>query len=286
MDDLKSLLYLLDGAMGSELERQGFDCRAPLWSARVLIEAPEAVRKLHVANLRAGADIITTATFRTSRYALAEAGLATRAEALTALAAQLAREAIREVGQESARTMRVAGSMAPLEDCYHPERRPADEILLREHGQHARSLKDAGVDLILVETQGSAREAQLATEMALNTGLEVWTSFLPRSGAELWNGDALDEAALAVFALGAHAILVNCCPPQIALDALHTLKESIPDQDLPLGAYPNLLSEAQFSPADFAAWGREAWKAGARIIGGCCGCGAGHIAELAREFLS
>ena len=60
-------LILLDSAMGTELQAKEADISSPLWSARALADNPDTVRQIHIDNIDAGADIITTNTFRTQR---------------------------------------------------------------------------------------------------------------------------------------------------------------------------------------------------------------------------
>ncbi|MFL5805511.1 MAG: homocysteine S-methyltransferase family protein, partial [Roseiflexaceae bacterium] len=55
---------VLDGALATELERRGCDLRDPLWSARVLIEAPDLIRQVHDAYFAAGADVAITASYQ------------------------------------------------------------------------------------------------------------------------------------------------------------------------------------------------------------------------------
>ena len=301
---------ILDGAFGTELERRGFQARLPLWSALALIEAPELVHTIHREYIASGAQVITADTFRTTRYTLAKVGMADQAPELARMAIELARNAlppsnfphaVREgfdrpqpfahfVG-ETGRGVMVAASVAPLEDCYRPDLRPPGEVLFREHAHTARTLRDAGAGLLLVETQNTAREAQIATEMALNMGLPVWTSLMPRSPAELWNGDSLADAALVAYALGAEAVLVNCCPPDLAEAAFQTLKQTLPG-DILIGAYPNFRSpegepwnfSAPLTPEEFARWGQHMADLGADILGGCCGTTPAHIAALAEKL--
>jgi S-methylmethionine-dependent homocysteine/selenocysteine methylase len=291
---------ILDGAFGTELERRGFVARLPLWSALALIEAPELVHTIHSDYIASGAQVITAATFRATRYTLAKVCMADRAEELNRKAIELARE-VAEFAEGSSfqrfsvsdfqHLPLVAGSIAPLEDCYRPELRPPEEILFREHAHTARMLRDAGADLMLVETQNTAREAQIATEMALNMGLPVWTSLMPRSATELWNGDSLADAALVAYALGAEAVLVNCCPPGLAEAAFQTLKQVLPE-DIMIGAYPNFRSpegkpwnfSAPLTPEEFARWGEHMAQSGADILGGCCGTTPAHIAALSKTL--
>ncbi len=84
---------LLDGAMGTELERRGAPCELPLWSARALLENPELVSRIHSDYIAAGAELLTANTFRTQRRTLAQAGLSDRARELTHKAVRLARAA-------------------------------------------------------------------------------------------------------------------------------------------------------------------------------------------------
>lgn len=84
---------ILDGALGTLLEERGVPSGLPLWSANALIAEPAAVSTLHEDYIRAGADIITTATFRTTRRMFQRAGLPDRSAELTELAVRLAKEA-------------------------------------------------------------------------------------------------------------------------------------------------------------------------------------------------
>ena len=85
-------VVLLDGAMGTELFRRGVSTRLPIWSAQALIENPQMVRQIHEDYIHAGAEIITTNTFRTTTRALNKKGLGSRAKELTELAVSLAKQ--------------------------------------------------------------------------------------------------------------------------------------------------------------------------------------------------
>ncbi|MCB9357527.1 MAG: homocysteine S-methyltransferase family protein [Calditrichaeota bacterium] len=299
---------LLDGALGTELEAHGVSCKLPLWTTEALLNAPEQIVAIHRAYVEAGAHVLTAGTFRTSRYTLSKANMGDRAAELTKLAVELAREAARipagsgdparentfpispvNGGESEARASAqqgpastlVAGSIAPLEDCFHPELAPGDLVLRAEHRHNAQTLAEAGVDIILVETQNSIREAQIATHYARATGIPVWTSFIMKSDTELLNGDSLREAARTVVKFGAAAVLINCTPLPIAAQAMMNLSMHVP-QGIAIGVYPNALDQS-ISPADFADWGARV-KAIADIIGGCCGIGPEHIHALHKSI--
>ena len=183
---------------------------------------------------------------------------------------------------------RIAGSLAPLEDCYRPDLVPADDILHREHSAQAGLLAYAGVDIILVETQNNVREACIAAETALSQERPVWVSLILRDSQTLSSGEPLREAVHSIAELKPEAILVNCCPPQIAEEAVQVIREV---WDGMCGAYPNFgipedETDSQFSdslsPAKFAQWGTKMLAGGAEIIGGCCGTRPEHVAALSQ----
>jgi homocysteine S-methyltransferase len=85
---------LLDGALATELEARGCDLADPLWSARVLLEAPQLIRQLHLDYLLAGADIITTSSYQATFEGFARRGLsAVQAVGLMQLSVDLALQA-------------------------------------------------------------------------------------------------------------------------------------------------------------------------------------------------
>lgn len=278
---------LLDAAMGSDLNRRGLPTRLPLWSALGLLERPELVRQIHVDNLKAGADIITTNTFRTTARTLAKAGIdPARASELDALAVRLADEARVETGRFDAL---IAGSIAPLEDCYAPTFDVPDERALAEHRAQARNLTAAGVDLLMVETMPTSTEAAIALRAAQESGLPATVGFVcgipePGGPVKLLSGETLAEAVERVQPLGPAAIFANCAPAAVITAVLRELRALT---DLPSGGYANaghVDDEVGWSPAGGMSgeqYARHvtAWLAlGARIVGGCCGTHPVHTA--------
>ena len=224
---------LLDGALGTELTRRGCDTRLPLCSARALMDAPEVVRRIHADYAEAGAEVLTANTFRTNTRALARAGLPDQVAALTRVAVGLARAG-------AAGRARVAGSIAPVEDCYSPELVPDDASLAREHGELANALAGAGCDLILVETMNTVREAAIAAAAAARTGLPLWVSWTLGPDDRLLSGETLAEAVRAIRPLGPEAVLVNCIPVAQVSSALRALRAAVGDDVIRIGAYANV----------------------------------------------
>lgn len=285
-------MILLDGAMGTELTRRGVDTTLPLWSAIALDAAPHVVEQIHRDYLDAGAHVLTANTFRTNVRALAKAGIAHRARELTFRAVELAYRAARSKGSGAPASadarVRIAGSVAPVEDCYSPDLVPSDAELAEEHAVLARNLADAGVDLILIETQNTIREAVAAARAAHATGKPIWVSFTLDDENRLLSGEPLRDAVRAVLPFRPQAVLVNCIPVKQVASALALLR-SITPSPIAVGAYGNVghvdetvgwtLTHA-VSPLAYAEAARE-WRAiGATIIGGCCGTTPEHIAAL------
>lgn len=267
-------LTLLDGPLGTELERRGVDTGLPLWSARALLEAPDVVSAIHRDYAAAGATVHTANTFRTRRRTVGD-----RWEELTRLAVRLAREAVPE-------GHRVAGSLAPIADCYRPDLSPADPR--PEHAEMAGVLADAGCDLILCETFPHVGEALVAVEEAVGTGVETWVSFTAGPSAGLLTPEAIGRAACEAVGRGARAVLVNCVPAARTLEFLRPLD----GVGVPFGAYANAGSPDErigwLSPGEddeaaerYARIARTWIDAGATLVGTCCGTGPRHIAALA-----
>ncbi len=268
-------ITLLDGPLGTELGLRGIPLPAPLWSAWALIHAPEAVAGIHRDYAAAGATVHTSNTFRTRRRTLPETWAAQTEQAIA-----LARDA---VGPGH----RVAGSLAPLEDCYRPDLSPTEPR--PEHREMARCLARAGADLLLCETFPHAGEGWIAVEEAVATGLPTWASFTAGPGGDLLTPAELAAAARGAVDRGAEAVLVNCVPAS----STHLWLAPLSELGVPFGAYANAghqdealgwhadpLDSAE-RYADLAA----TWLAlGATILGSCCGTGPAHIAELARRY--
>lgn len=273
---------LLDGATGTELERRGVFTALPLWSASALRAAPARVREIHADYARAGAEILVANTFRTNPRTLAAGGLASKLAPLTRRAIKLARN----VATNAPHPVWVAASVAPVEDCYHPERTPDEPTLEREHGLLADTLADAHPDLLWIETMNTVREAATAARCARKTGLPLAVSFVLRENGSLLSGEPLRAAVDAVLPYQPLAIGLNCMPPrgiEVGLGSLRTLT------DLPLIAYAHInnpqplpgWSYAQSLDPNAYACEVDRWLAcGARLIGGCCGTSPAHIAAI------
>jgi homocysteine S-methyltransferase len=242
---------------------------------------PAAILEIHREYIAAGAAIITTNTFRTTARTFRHARLPDRSGELTALAVRLAEEAAAAFPD---REVLIAGSVAPLEDCYRPDLTPSDGELAEEHAELAFRLAGAGADILLVETMNTTREAAAAAAAAKATGLEFIVSFLCRNDGSLFSGESLLDAVRAIVPFGPAALSVNCVSPRF-LDAPMAVLRSA--TDLPLGIYGNVGTPGEteefvcdVGPEEYARFGRRWAEMGASIIGGCCGTSPEYIRML------
>jgi S-methylmethionine-dependent homocysteine/selenocysteine methylase len=268
------MITLLDGPLGSELLARGVPTPLPGWSAHALQTHPHKVAEIHRAYAAAGSTIHTTNTFRTRPATL---GAAWRE--LAHQAVQIARDAVPA-------THRIAGSIAPIADCYRPDLSPPDARV--QHRALARVLADSGVDLLLCETFPHVGESVGAVEECIATGVETWVSFTAGPSADLLTPEALGAGARLAVEAGASTVLVNCVPASLTLAYVDALR----DIGVPFGAYANAgqahegvgWTAGPPGPSRYAAFARRWIRAGAVVIGGCCGTGPDHIAALRAEI--
>ena len=284
---LKPSVILLDGATGSELEARGVSTALPLWSTIALLsnQGKKTLRKIHTEYIQAGAEIITANTFRTNYRALEKESMGSRAKELTRAAVDEVRFAYEESKING--PIFIAGSVAPAEDCYSPELVPPDEELLDDHRRHIDDLYASKVDIILIETMNTIREAAVALAYAKQTDLPVLVSFICKDPEHLLSGESLEKAVEKCETLKPDAIMINCVDVNLMeknLEALHSLTK------LRIGAYANVLkqghsAEFDITPEDHAKRVSE-WveRFKLNIVGGCCGTTPNHIRKL-RELL-
>ncbi len=282
--------WVVDGGLATELERRGADLRDPLWSAKLLIEAPERIREVHRAYFEAGADVATTASYQASFEGFAQRGIAAReAEDLLRLSVQLACDARNEFEKSHGLTR---GSITPIVaasiGCYGASLADGSEYrgnygvsrarLIEFHAARLEVLAGSGADVLACETIPSRLEAQVLAELLSRHGDKpAWMSFCCRDDEHIAEGAPLSECvAIAQSAPNVFAVGVNCTAPRHVQPLLEHAARAC---DLPLVAYPNsgeqwdavsrTWSETEASD-DIPTLARSWHAAGARLIGGCC----------------
>lgn len=271
---------LLDGGLATTLEARGADLSGRLWSARVLRERPDLVRDVHADFLRAGADVVITASYQASFAGFAAAGIAPdETVELLRRSVALGRDAAVLAARPDAL---VAASVGPYgayladgSEYRGDDDRSADE-LKRFHRGRLEVLSSAGPDLIAIETLPSARELAALLELLDEvSGPPAWVTFACRDGERIGDGTSFVEAAtLAAAHRRVIGVGVNCTPPQHVSPLLRSLQPR--PVDVHLVVYPNV---GDAWDAQQRRWVRSRrfvspvrWRElGADVIGGCCG---------------
>ena len=285
---------ILDGSMGGELIARGHTPRAGLWSAKALLDVPEAVSQVHVDYIAAGASVITTNSYSTIPSYLTKAGMSESYLELTEVAAKLARE----TADSASSSVRVAGCLPPLDESYRHDLVPEDSESREIYGELVKVLMPYA-DLYLCETMSRAREAANASHAARTFAPDkpLWVAWTLHEipGKGLRSEESIQQALEAVMPFDPDAFLFNCTSPSAICAGIEILATLT---DKPIGAYPNgfdvppgwtLDNEIPVEPRDineddFIGFARKCREKGASIIGGCCGIGPSHIRAIAREF--
>lgn len=286
-------ITILDGGISRELQKLGAPFRQPEWSALALIEAPDYVAQVHEGFAAAGAMVITTNSYAVVPFHIGAERFATKGAALAMLSGHLAREVADRHG------VKVAGSLPPALGSYRPDlfdREAAHQILT----VLIKGLS-AHVDLWLAETLSSSVEAALVGELLAGDPRPLWLSFtlgdelMADGRAVLRSGEGVAVVAALARTIGAGALLFNCSHPEVMDAAIREAVEHLSGSAIAIGVYANgFVKQADdqqanvelhavrddLDPETYLGWARIWVSAGARIIGGCCGIGAEHIAAL------
>lgn len=287
-------VVVLDGGVGTEIQRQGAPMSTALWCAEANLTHPAIVRDVHRAYLAAGAEVVTANTFASSPLLLEHFGRLDDLERIDAVALSLAREAAAGTGAVIAGSMSTMRPTVPGSDRTQLERGWSESAARALFARKAASLRDGGAEFIAMEMMRDLDYSLWACEAALASGLPVWIGLSVERGADgRLVGFGRPDANLEPVAAGLAALRPD------VMGIMHTsIDDTLPALDVlrahwrgPIAAYPECgryeAPDWKFvgvAPPDEYARHAQAWhRLGARALGGCCGVGPEHIARLARE---
>jgi homocysteine S-methyltransferase len=281
-------ILLIDGGMGTELQRRGVPMDEVAWSGAAVCTHPDAVRGAHEDYIRAGARVITTNTFGSTRKMLEPAGYGDQVEAIHRDAVKLAMQARTNVGNES---VAIAGSIST-----EPPRFDRDAFFspgkeLEAYREAAGLLADAGADLIALEMINEIEHASRAMQAALETNLPVWLGVGCKKRADgsivSFDQPDLEFATMldALIPMGPTVINVMHSEIRAVPEAIKLVRKRWSG---PIGVYPESGHFTQphwnfediIPPEDLVAEALDWVAAGARLLGGCCGTNPEHIKAL------
>lgn len=291
---------VLDGGLATQLEAQGNDLSDRLWSARLLVEAPDQIVDAHLAFYRAGAQVATTASYQATFEGFAVRGLDHDAAAdLLRRSVELAERA-RSIALEEgvAEPLFVAASIGPYgamladgSEYRGGYGRTAAE-LADFHRERFRVLAGTGADVLAVETIPEIEEARaVAVLLGELPGTAAWVSFSCADGGHLRGGAPIEEAVEAIRdAPGVVATGINCTAPEHVEELIARIRSV---SSLPIAVYPN---SGEGWDAVARRWtgtgagrvdGEAAvrWRsAGATLVGGCCRVSPSQVGAMGKAL--
>ncbi len=283
---------IIDGGMGTELEKHGVPMDGKVWSGRSLLSHPEVVQQIHEKFITAGAEVIIANSFAAARHMLEPGGLGDQVRAINLSAVKLAQQARDNAAQGP---VAIAGSIcewAPADD----PRWCQPEAVGRSAREQAEILAEAGVDLLALEMCEQIEFSVAVIDAIRELGLPLWIGMSAKKFPECSTLSVFDDAALEfenlVIALSGYtAMMMNIMHTPITdvEEALAIVKRHWKG---PIGIYPEsgyfTMPNWQFidivEPEKLAQIAQTWVDSGVRMVGGCCGLGPEHIAAL-REAL-
>ena len=284
-NDFSALLargvVLLDGATGSQLRLRGMPVgvSTELWAW----EHADAIVDLQRAYVDAGSDIIYAPTFSANRVGLAMHGVADRLAEVNAGLVKLSKQA-------AAGRALVAGDFTTTGKPLEPVGPMTYQDLLDIYREQVEAVVSAGPDLLVAETMLTIDECVCFVEAAHSVcDLPVMCTLTIEADGHLLFGGNVVEAVETLQALGADAVGLNCSvgPDQLeAVVASMKAVATVPIVTKPNAGMPVMDEKGQahysMTPDQFAASMAKLVRAGASVIGGCCGTGPEYIGALRR----
>jgi 5-methyltetrahydrofolate--homocysteine methyltransferase len=291
-DRLRKGLFLLDGAMGTQLIGLGIEPGKP--SELLNFESPGLVLRIHNSYLNAGSDAILTNTFGGNGITLARHRLENRVGDINTTGAQLARKA---AGQKKY----VLGDIGPSGDFLEPLGSLKPDQLRGIFADQVKALLAGGVDGFIIETMGAVDEAVVAVEAAKRSGssLPILASMsFDKRGDDFRTMMGVDvkTAVSSLVAAGADAVGFNCGTTTLDeyvdlakryVAAAKAVNPKVLVFAEPNAGKPELLdgnAVYKVTPDEFADAAQEIYKAGITIIGGCCGTSPAHIEAVSKKL--
>lgn len=281
-EDLGRIL-ILDGASGTMLIKNGLLPDKNLWTSHAAVFSKNILKSVYTDYIKAGADIITSNTFRTNPAATAKSHLDIYPDELVLQNIKL----IKEASEELEKPVIIAGSNAPAEDCYKIKRELDINSLEYNHKKHIELLYENGADIILNETQSHLDEIEIICRFCSENEIPFIISLYFTSDFKLLSGEYLIDIINFVKAYHPDAISFNCIK-QEQLYNFFTRWNPNYGYGYYLNAGSGDVTDENFicslSPNEYLEFAVKNKNKNQLFIGGCCGTNTKHI-EILREHI-
>ena len=267
---------VLDGAMGSFLQQKGLLTDDVLWTTNINHNNPDLILQTHLEYIDAGADIITTNTFRTNPASLLKAGISTAAEYVTEAVA-LAKQAA--IGNK----VLIAGSNPPAEDCYQSNRIVNSNELEMNHKNHIDLLIDSGVDFVLNETQSHFDELQIICNHCDRNNIPYVVSIYVLDNLKILSGESLENVLSLLKDHEVLAIGFNCISPNLFLKIIGSIQ--LPEKwgyylNCGSGHTTDKIIKCGIQPDEYLKSVKKSLAYKPVFIGSCCGSSPAHTKKI------
>ena len=286
-------LVILDGAMGSELEKKGAQMDKNLWCGTCSVEFPELVKEVHQDYIEAGSDVITTNTYACTPISMKNYGMENSIKEFNKKSVQLGKKAI----EDSKKKVALAGSVSASGSFY----KLGLKAMIPGFNEQIKILTEEGVDLIILEAMSSQADiVQTMIECSAKVNIPVWLSIscvIDKKTNNLMLGynDTVDEPpevyedlekSIKRFStIHKGPILIAHSDIDVTGKAINVAKNNYAGT---IGAYPNIgfyekphwKSDDNLSPEDYLNEVKSWVQNGSQIVGGCCGVGVNLIKPL------
>ncbi|MEM7334852.1 MAG: homocysteine S-methyltransferase family protein [Chloroflexota bacterium] len=275
---------LIDGATGTEVERRGVPPVENAWNGGGALTHPDILRQIHEDYIDLGAQIVISNTFATSKYVLEEAGWDAHFDVLNRKGVTLAIEARDNKNKPDVLVAAGLAHWAWTTD-------PPLHKLRSDTEEQVAIMAEAGADLFMLEMMHMLDRTLILIEAAQETGLPVWVGFSVRNHEDgivrLLSGEPLADALAAIQDKNIPLVSIMHSQVEYIDAALAVVKENWAGN---VGVYAHSGAhiddrwryEDVISPAEYAQECEKWLEQGVQMIGGCCGIGTNHIAELAK----
>jgi homocysteine S-methyltransferase len=273
---------VFDGAMGTMLHASGESFEGCL--DELNLSNPAMVAEVHRAYIKAGAQVVMTNTFGANRYKLGEHGLADKLEDINCAGVRLAQKVI----EASFKDVLVAGDVGPLGVRLAPFGRVTGTQARQAFAEQIRALCSCEVDLIVIETISDLYEIQEAVKATREVcDLPVIASMTFTRDDRTLLGDSPQKVAYWLDEVGADLIGINCSEgPAQLLRIMRQMRAALPKgrfSVMPNAGWPERVGGRIMYPAGpdyFGDYALAYRKAGASVVGGCCGTTPEHICAI------
>ena len=278
---IKARPLILDGAIGSLLSERNFPLDTNLWSSFANLTDLKAVKDIHKEYIAAGAEIITTNTFRTNPSVFSKSGL------------KISNKEFVEIGVSAAIEARgnhqiiVAGSNSPAEDCYQRERTLHYSELEFNHKNHIEFLWEAGCDIIWNETQSHLDEILLISKFCSENSLPFAMNLYFDEDLKILSGENLNAVVDLVLEYSPEVIGFNCIKQKSFEKYLNQF--SLPERwgfyfNCGKNEIGNAKLECGIEGDEYAKGVIPLLKFDPIFAGSCCGSNPDHTKELKELF--